>query len=183
MPFDSVILETLNEMMEARGFLRLQTNDNHSTQLLFTETKEEKIVIISNSFEKLTKDDVTTCFKYLKNENATIGIIICEKINPGANSQIKHLSVVHNIIIETFEPSELIINITKHVLTPKHVKMDKNSAKEFKKTFGVKNIAVLNELDPVCRFYGFRSGDVISIHRENPIDPTLPKFIFHRIVK
>lgn len=179
MPIDSIFVETLNEMMEARGFPQLQ----EKADFYFAERKDEKILVVSKVFEKLTKDEVNTCFKYLTNENASVGIIICEKINPGANSQIKVLSDVHNIIIETFEPSELFFNITKHVLTPLHVKMDRKDAKEFKTKYGVKNLAIIHELDPICRFYGFRSGDVISIHRENPVDPTLPKFIFHRIVK
>ena len=80
---------------------------------------------------------------------------------------------------ELFTQDELQYNITKHRLVPKHIKLNNEDAKDFKKKYGLKFPALL-KTDPVCRFYDFQRGDVIKIIRQESCGNT---YITHRIVK
>jgi DNA-directed RNA polymerase I, II, and III subunit RPABC1 len=79
------------------------------------------------------------------------------------------------INIELFTADDLQFNITKHKLVPKHIRLSKEEAKQFKEKYGV-NIPKLLRIDPVCRFYDFSTGDIIKIVRRDG-------FISFRIVR
>lgn len=86
------------------------------------------------------------------------------------SSVTKLLEYINSVCIECFRMDELLFNITKHELVPLHVKVDS-------KLHPQKNqYPIIKKTDIISRFYGFKSGDVIEIHRKN-------KTIFYRVVR
>lgn len=82
------------------------------------------------------------------------------------------------IIIELFNEDELQYNVTKHKWVPKHEMMFKKKTKgaeEFKKKYGDK-FPIIFKTDPISRFYGYNTGDIIKITQKDG-------YIKFRIVK
>ena len=73
--------------------------------------------------------------------------------------------------IELFHVDELQYNITKHSLVPRHQIMYKKNTvgcSNFKKKYSSK-FPLLQKNDPVARFYGFDTGDIIKITRDDGV--------------
>jgi DNA-directed RNA polymerase I, II, and III subunit RPABC1 len=77
--------------------------------------------------------------------------------------------------IELFHEEDLQINITKHSLQPKFIKLDNTEAENFKRDYGVK-FGTLRHDKPIARFYDYNKGDVIKILRKDGS-------IYYRIVR
>ena len=98
-----------------------------------------------------------------RNINKEDEIIIIIKI---VNNTIKKLEKEYNCSI--FYYKQLIRNITKHNLVPKHELVKKENEKEILKSFKIKNKLQLNQIiqtDPICKYYNFKSGSIIKITR------------------
>ena len=75
-----------------------------------------------------------------------------------------------NGILSVFEHTELFINPTKHDLTPKHRKLKIDEAKNIMTQYMIKsksNMPHILKTDPVSKWLGFRTGDIIEIERFN----------------
>tara|TARA_B100001094_G_scaffold328678_1_gene389625 strand:+ start:495 stop:1079 length:585 start_codon:yes stop_codon:yes gene_type:complete len=98
-----------------------------------------------------------------KNVNKEDEIIIIIKV---FNNTIKKLEKEYNCSI--FYYKQLIRNITKHKLVPKHELVKKENENEILKTYNIKNKLQLNQIiqtDPICKYYNFKSGNIIKITR------------------
>lgn len=75
-----------------------------------------------------------------------------------------------NCTLSVFEQSELFVNPTKHILTPKHRKLTIDEAKGVMSKHMIKskgNMPHILKSDPVSKWLGFRTGDIIEIERFN----------------
>ena len=90
-------------------------------------------------------------------------IIYGDTITPTVKKTIQTMTEME---IELFTESELLFNITKHILVPTHEKLSEFENKIFKKKFGVKFPIILTT-DPVSRFFNFKKGDIIRVTRKN----------------
>lgn len=75
-----------------------------------------------------------------------------------------------NCLLTVFEQNELYVNPTKHFLTPKHRKLSITDAKDVMLKHMIKskgNMPHILKTDPVSKWLGFRTGDVIEIERYN----------------
>ena len=74
--------------------------------------------------------------------------------------------------VELFNIKRLLINITKHVYVPRHIKI--NSIKEIREL--VHNLCIdskyklpiISHTDPVARYYNLKRGNVVKIIRDSP---------------
>jgi DNA-directed RNA polymerase subunit H (RpoH/RPB5) len=80
-----------------------------------------------------------------------------------------HLRELRNVHYLDFNDSDLVYNATHHYLTPKHELISKEEEGELLCTMKAKKsqLLLIEASDPVVKYYGWRVGDVLRIHRNN----------------
>jgi DNA-directed RNA polymerase I, II, and III subunit RPABC1 len=105
-------------------------------------------------------------------------------IKPKPNSTIlKIIKEKEYRFVEIFWLNNVVFNITKHVLVPKHIKITEEEIKLVmeKHYIVTKSIfPVMNRDDPIARYLNLSSGDVCKIIRKSP---TSGEYISYRVVK
>lgn len=130
------------------------------------------------AFNKIVKDlniDEIQKFVNIMNEDNINHILIMHINNPtpAVKNVIENAPNIKKFI-ELFNIDDLQFNITKHILVPEHILLNKEDTKNFKLKFGIDIPVILNS-DSVSKFYNFPKGHIIKIMRKN--------FISYRIVK
>nr|XP_027193883.1 DNA-directed RNA polymerases I, II, and III subunit RPABC1-like [Dermatophagoides pteronyssinus] len=85
-----------------------------------------------------------------------------------------------NFHIEFFLESELLVNITKHELVPKHIKLNENEKEAILKQYKISDIHLprICTTDAVARYLGLRRGDIVKIIRPSE---SAGKYITYRL--
>jgi DNA-directed RNA polymerase I, II, and III subunit RPABC1 len=150
------IFQVCIEMFEAREYKNITKYDDY-IEALNNNNKLVRCYIISQN--KLNKN----LLKYY------YGIFITNKIKHGilvyydsiTCSVTRLLENMNSLSIECFKFEELMFNITKHQLVPQHIKVNLDDHPQ-------KNMyPIMKKSDPISKFYGYSSGDVIKIIRKN----------------
>lgn len=83
--------------------------------------------------------------------------------------------------IEMFSLDELLFNVTRHHLVPKHTLMPKVFKDELVASLRCKdkNLPIIFSNDPVAKYYGARPGDLFRIDRKDECAPCVP---YYRLV-
>ena len=85
--------------------------------------------------------------------------------------------------LQLFYLKNLVVNVTKHVLVPKHIKISKEEEDVILKRFNIKKkneLPIIKSDDAICQYYNFKSGDIIKILRSNELSGS---GLFIRLVK
>ena len=165
------IFKTLLEMLSDRHF---ETKD---IQI------QKDIEVRKETFNILVKHKVTgSTLQIFYFDDGKIGINHLKSIVNNLND-IKHVLIIHEDIItsfgkqfiisqsdihfETFLSKELVNNITKHDLVPRHVCLTNDYKEKFIKDFKIKekNLPRILKSDPIVRYYGCNVGTLIKIYR------------------
>jgi DNA-directed RNA polymerase I, II, and III subunit RPABC1 len=149
---------------------------NHEGQRIF-------IKFLLNS--KIKPNQIKDIIEGLKTEHLekeTDKLILI--IKPKPNSTIlKIIKEKEYRFVEIFWLNNVVFNITKHVLVPKHIKITEEEIKSVmeKHYIVTKSIfPVMNRDDPIARYLNLSSGDVCKIIRKSP---TSGEYISYRVVK
>jgi DNA-directed RNA polymerase I, II, and III subunit RPABC1 len=159
-------------MFKERGYTNIE---KYEDKIIALKPDNKQICIFSKIIEKLNVSEMHNYISILQENKIEHGLIIFEGSPTSTVKNVIGNTPALGINIELFTADDLQFNITKHKLVPKHIRLSKEEAKQFKEKYGV-NIPKLLRIDPVCRFYDFSTGDIIKIVRRDG-------FISFRIVR
>lgn len=157
------------EMFTQRGYIIQDYDDDKITAIkqdgkiicaFMANAHKFNTMLVREYISLITKHSVDHC------------VIVYNDLTSAAK---KIIDILPDIVIELFNYRDLQYNITKHILVPKHERLDLDEAEKFKKTYGIK-IPVIFKSDPVSKFYAYQRGDIIKITRSDG-------YVTYRIVK
>ena len=162
---------------DASHFLKKKKNPD-----FHTFNNDLKIFIKFILFEHIRPNLIKENIMEILSENTKCRIIIVLKKKPN-NSILKLLKESKYNMIEIFWYKELLINICKHNLVPKHELLNSEEEEIILLQLRLSSKRQLPQIlksDPVSKWYGVKIGDVFKISR-NSI--TSGKTTFYRCVK
>lgn len=149
---------------------------NHQGQRIFIK------FLINSKIKPNQIKDIIEGLKTEHLEKETDKLILI--IKPKPNSTIlKIIKEKEYRFVEIFWLNNVVFNITKHVLVPKHIKMTEDEIKIImdKHYILAKSIfPVMNRDDPIARYLNLSSGDLCKIIRKSQ---TSGEYISYRVVK
>lgn len=167
------IREIIYEMFLQRDYTDIDTSNNE--RIIAKKPNGDNICAFTNIIARLNVSEIHIHISILQKENITHGIIIFDGIPTPAVKNVIGNTPNLDLNIELFDACDLQFNITKHILVPTHVRLNKEEIKDFKQKYGT-DIPVILRTDPISRFYDFSKGEIIKIIRRNG-------FISYRIVR
>lgn len=150
------------------------THSTSGKKCLLSWVREEKIGVkhIKKIYDKMEKERIDDSCMICKYTVTVFGKKAIEEFN----------TTFSNKYIEYFEYSQMLIDITKHTLVPKHIVLTREEKEKWFVTFSIKKESQLPKLhrtDAMARYYGLRKGDLVKIVRKSDADT---EYIMYRIV-
>lgn len=170
-------MSTVYEKKDGTGMLYVRYLDP------IVESNEIGGIVIDKLIEEIR--DV----KMLYNNLQEIIVISPQKISSNSMSKLQYFRTPEsNLMITIFMDKELMFNITKHMLVPKHILLTQQERKELvlelnKKNPSLKSIPKMYDTDPIAKYYGAKVGQIFKIIRESLFEDVIAKkSIFYRVV-
>lgn len=164
---------TANYNRESLTLLR-QKRDDASDQIyvFFPDEVRNKLLgvkPISDKAERMEKDGVRRAI-----------IILQTGLTPYAKSAVEKLSASDRCKMEVFLENELIVNITKHILVPKHEVLHDEAKRALLRRYKLKESQLprIQKSDPIARYYGLAHGQVVKITRPSE---TAGRYVTYRL--
>lgn len=126
-----------------------------------------------NSDENVGLKQLRDYMQHLVNGSFYSGIMVCTK--PMTGMALRLLRGASGIQegpkggVEVFVEQDLLVNITKHELVPKHVLLSREEKEQLLKRYRLKETQLprIQVTDPVAKYYGLRRGQVVKIIRRS----------------
>jgi DNA-directed RNA polymerases I, II, and III subunit RPABC1 len=172
----------ISEMLKDRDILtddeqKMLTNysqkelDVLRSKKMFNIDIGNKVRIIYN-LKRFQKAEIKT---FIENAEFDLFMIILnEKLTTTNMKSITELEkqLEKPLNIEVFELKEVMFNITKHVLVPKHeVIRDQDKISKIVEDYNVKSVhhfPVILKTDPISKYYGIKPGNLVKVTRVSP---------------
>lgn len=166
--------ETILEMLRDRHLDIGTVTKQHMEDVLKHESIKQIIEVILNDVKVIfytpPKFKWADVKKYFEDETPYSLYILVVQENITQNNMKSIHSLPLNVEVHTL--SRLQFNITKHVLVPKHeVVRDKKEVDDIVEAYKLKNkfqLPIILKTDPIAKYYGMKSGDVVKITRNSP---------------
>lgn len=162
---------------------KLLINKNSYSALGFIVSKPnndvDRLFVFFPSEESVGVDPIRKLTQRMMQNSVNHAIIVYRKtITSSANKVIATLAGA--VKIEQFQESELLVNITKHELVPKHLVMSDEEKKVLLSRYRLKETQLprIQHSDPVARYYGLARGQVVKIIRNSE---TAGRYVTYRI--
>lgn len=171
------VLGTVEEMLVDRKHTGIQIDpyETNMSQIFKHSASTDLLDIhiifnLNNKFKTQDMKKILTSIKSVKSESKTTHIIIVLKDKPSSQNSISN-NISDNISFEVFKLAELMINISKHEKVPKHEIISNDDIIKIMKLYHLKSINQLPLIltsDPMARYLGLKSGQVVKITRNSP---------------
>jgi len=178
--------KTIVEMLEDRGFemgvdknAMFESIDKDFNKTAFRAILPNRIHIIYHIGSKFKYSEVKKFLEDADDEACQLVILV---INDTITSTHSKDLANHKTPREIHHIKTLQINISKHELVPKHqVVRDQDHIKNIMEEFSLKNkhqLPVILKSDPMARYLGLKSGDIVKITRDSP---TAGEYVIYRV--
>jgi len=147
--------QTCREMFELRGYSDIQ----ETLHELHATTSDDKHVMLCwlRPETKMNVVFMKQYYTHFRLNNVDHGILVYHGAITASVRRI--VETINDMYLELFARQSLHHNITRHVLVPRHERISRTEHPEAGK------YPVIRKTDPIVRFYDFRVGDLIRIHR------------------
>ncbi|GAA5859531.1 hypothetical protein JCM5296_002169 [Sporobolomyces johnsonii] len=193
------VSRTIHELVRDRGYLISDeeikmsldefkqqyaggSNALDKAKINFAASKEEPGNEIYVFYSEEASVGIKTMRKFieiLETQKISRGILIFKtSMTPSANKVIT--AMASQFTIEAFQESELLVNITHHVLVPTHEVLTPEEKKQLLLRYRLKDTQLprIQLHDPVARYYGLKRGQVVKITRPSE---TAGRYVSYRL--
>ena len=165
-PYVRKILPRFIRMFKARNYTNIVVHDSDDPLTIDAvdprDPEDEKTVkLIFLDIPKFTVRTAEECLSCSDKDH--IVVVYKEGITCFAK---RVLEMPNKIVVEHMPSKSLEIDITRHVLQPKFVRLSLKEGDAFIKKWGVK-FPQMKINDPIAKYFNFVQNDVIEIHRKN----------------
>eukprot|EP00013_Stygamoeba_regulata_P022198 CAMPEP_0177644190 /NCGR_PEP_ID=MMETSP0447-20121125/8550_1 /TAXON_ID=0 /ORGANISM="Stygamoeba regulata, Strain BSH-02190019" /LENGTH=209 /DNA_ID=CAMNT_0019146523 /DNA_START=50 /DNA_END=679 /DNA_ORIENTATION=- len=126
----------------------------------------DKIFVFFPEDQKVGVKPIRKFCERMKDESVGRAIIVVQQNpTPYAKQALQEMS--GKLVLETFQETELLVNITQHVLVPQHVVLNDDEKKALLQKYKLQEnlLPRIQVQDPVARYYGLQRGQVVKIIR------------------
>ena len=130
----------------------------------------EKVLVIFDGAPSVTTQHLKEYVDRAIGEAAAEILLVVEgRLNPAANKWAEEAKAAKGVSIDVFNEDELVVNITKHELVPKHEPLSEKEAEAALAAFQLTKAQLprMMSRDPVARYFGLKRGDVVKITRKS----------------
>ncbi|KAK1315809.1 hypothetical protein QJS10_CPA05g00789 [Acorus calamus] len=123
----------------------------------------KKVLVVFCGKEVLKLKSVQAIYQEVLNEGLNELVLVMQgRITAQAR---QHLSDNFPFKVQTFQITDLLVNITKHVLKPKHEILTPEEKHKLLKKYNLeeKQLPRMLETDAVARYYGLGRGQVVKV--------------------
>lgn len=140
----------------------------------------DQIIVFFADEAKVGVGRLKQYFDLMEDEKIKRGILVVQdKLTAFAKQTLMDMSP--NYVLEEFKENELLVNITHHVLVPKHVLLTPEEKSNLLQRYRLKEdqLPRILQRDPVARYFGLSKGQVVKIIRPSE---TAGRYITYRFV-
>eukprot|EP00053_Salpingoeca_punica_P004701 m.50457 g.50457 ORF g.50457 m.50457 type:complete len:212 (+) comp12907_c0_seq1:241-876(+) len=133
--------------------------------------EESRMWIIFPEEPKIGVKSIRNCVIRMDETSVKRALIVLQSgMTPSAKKALLECAESGQLI-QPFEEEELIVNITKHELVPRHVLLNEEEKADLLLRYKLKEqqLPRIKAADPVVRYYGYKRGQVVKIIRPSPI--------------
>ncbi|XP_072974997.1 DNA-directed RNA polymerase V subunit 5A-like [Typha angustifolia] len=129
----------------------LLSDSSKEVHAIFCGTDPVKLATIRDIYSRFSKENLSRLI-----------VVLQSKMTSKAREAIKDIS---KFKIETFQITDLLVNITKHVLMPRHDVLTTEEKDNLLKKYSVedKQLPRMLETDAIARYYGLEKGTVVKV--------------------
>lgn len=128
-------------------------------------TKKNSVFVYFYRRDKMNIEAIKEFISWIEQNGWKHSIIVYKAFMTSTTKKV--IDHLHNFHIELFESKEFMYDLTALAYYCVHERIDDSATIDtIVKKYGMKLPKILHT-DPVCRFFDFRKGDILRIHRKN----------------
>ncbi|EFC50218.1 predicted protein [Naegleria gruberi] len=172
---------------QARGYTTIG-RDRLSIVTSMADDPSEMIFVFFPATKAIGMKQIKDYHSKMKDNNVKRAILVLrpadsfqqKDLSSQAKRAIEALQAI-GYILETFKETELLVNITEHVLVPQHVPLNKAQHEELLQRYKLKETQLprMKVTDPIARYYGLQRGAIVKIIRSSE---TAGRYVTYRYV-